>query len=264
MEILKLNESNVLEVAPWNDRGVRAGFSTRKDGVSEKPYDSMNLGIHVNDHEEHVLKNRKMFSEQIGTDLTTWKSLNQVHSNVIIDLTDYTDQEKFNHHHPRMEADGLITNQKDHVLTAFYADCVPLLFMSKEANWIGIAHAGWKGTVQKIGPNMIELFKDKGIKPQEVEVVIGPCISKKNYEVDQRVIDNIPSKYHEEVLTPTTKGHYLLDLKRLNSQYLVDNGVSEENIYTTTYCTYDDEELLFSHRRDQGKTGRMMAYIYKE
>ncbi|WP_175614814.1 peptidoglycan editing factor PgeF [Piscibacillus halophilus] len=262
MEILELSKHQLLEVSPWKESGVRAGFSTRKGGFSEPPFDSMNLGIHVHDQKEHVLKNRQRFSELIDTNLDQWKSLNQVHSDQIVDLSEPYDDQQYIHHDPKENADGMITNVKGDVLTAFYADCVPLLFKSKNSKWIGVAHAGWKGTVQEIGPKMIQRFGEKGIKPAEMEVVIGPCISKKNYEVDQRVVDHIPPKYHNEVLTPTTEGHYLLDLKRLNFLYLVDNDLNHDDIYITNYCTYEDEEWLYSYRRDKGKTGRMMAFIY--
>ncbi|MFD2638193.1 peptidoglycan editing factor PgeF [Piscibacillus salipiscarius] len=263
MEILQLVD-DVLKVTPWNQSKVQAGFSTRKGGVSESPYQSMNLGIHVNDSETAVLKNREIFSQKANTDLSSWKAVNQVHSNNIMDLSKESGGHQYNHHHPEVDADGMITNQVGQVLTAFYADCVPLLFKSKDDHWIGIAHAGWKGTVSEIGPKMVHLFNEKGIDSKNLEVVIGPCISKNNYEVDQRVADHVPEKFHSEVLMPTREGHYLLDLKRLNTLFLVDNGVNESSVYITNYCTFNDEEWLFSHRRDQGKTGRMMAYLYKQ
>ncbi|WP_194840826.1 peptidoglycan editing factor PgeF [Filobacillus milosensis] len=262
MEILEHHE-NYLEVKPWKGSNVTAGFSTRQNGYSQAPFNSMNLGLHVKDQRVHVLKNRQKFSEWIKRPLSDWKSLNQVHSNEIIDLTTWDgDLNKLKHDEAAIDADGMLTDTPNHVLTAFYADCVPLLFKAKHSNLIGIAHAGWKGTVKNIGPLMVNKFMEKGIKPGEIEVIIGPCISKKNYEVDQRVVDHIPEAYHDEVLTPTTEGHFLLDLKRLNFLYLVDADVISDYIYITEYCTFKDEELFYSYRRDQGETGRMMAFIY--
>ncbi|RPF56070.1 peptidoglycan editing factor PgeF [Aquisalibacillus elongatus] len=261
MDVLELEQNKFLRIKPWDHSPITAGFSIRKGGYSKSPYDSMNLGIHVQDNREDVLLNRKNFSEWIQCDLMEWKSLNQVHSRDIIDLSEEPDLTLYHHEQPKVDADGLITNEPTHVLTAFYADCVPLLFKSKDSNWVGIAHAGWKGTVQEIGTHMTKRFKEKGASPENLEVVIGPCISKEHYEIDQRVIDHIPETIHHEVLTPTSDGHAQLDLKRLNFRYLVDAGVKEANIHITEYCTYRDEDLFFSHRRDHGITGRMMAFI---
>ncbi|GEL75957.1 peptidoglycan editing factor PgeF [Tenuibacillus multivorans] len=265
MEVLQQHEKGYLDILPWKNSNVVAGFSTRQNGFSQTPYDSMNLGVHVQDRRENVLQNRKRFSQWIERDLKQWKSLNQIHSRNILDLTEpHYNEEDLRHDAPQVDGDGMITNNPDHVLTAYYADCVPLIFRTKQDNWIGIAHAGWKGTVKQIGPHMIERFKHKGINPEDIEVVIGPCISQSYYEIDAYVIQHIPKSYQTKVLTPTTENHGLLDLKRLNFLYLVDDGVKEENIHITDYCTYRDQSLFYSHRRDQGQTGRMMAFIYRK
>ncbi|MGM8214392.1 peptidoglycan editing factor PgeF [Bacillaceae bacterium W0354] len=261
MDDLFKNDQQLLKIIGWEEAGVLAGFSTRQYGVSEAPFDSLNVALHVNDSKDAVIRNRELVSEWLNRPLKDWFCINQIHSNKIIDLSDIDHQQSFYHDNPQINADGFITNHPKHLLVTFFADCVPLYFKSKSNDWIGLAHAGWRGTVNKIGPNMIDFFKNKGIEASNIEVVIGPCISAKHYEVDENVIQNIPIQYHNDVLKQTRPGHYLLDLKRLNRLFLVDAGVKDKNIKATDYCTFEEQQLFFSHRRDQGKTGRMLAYI---
>ncbi len=256
-------DNRLLLIDAWENDNVIAGFTTRQSGVSDGAYQSLNVALHVNDSKKAVMENRQIVSESLNVDINDWICLNQIHSRRIIDLTERDDLTPFTHE-PQIEADGLLTNKRKQFLVNFYADCVPLYFKSKDSEWIGIAHAGWKGTVDKIGPEMIKMLKNKGISEANIEVVIGPAISKLNYEVDDNVIKHIPLKYREEVLQRSRPNHYFLDLKRLNELILVDAGIKPTNIHVSSYCTYRDEKLFFSHRRDQGKTGRMMAFIYKQ
>lgn len=256
-------QSNVglIKVNHWESDGVIAGFTTRKHGVSESPYDSLNVALHVNDDRELVYENRKLVSKWLNRPLNEWICVNQVHGNSIIDLSNLNDTKQFHHNNPKVDADGLLTNNPEHLLVCFYADCVPLYFKSKRNDWVGLAHAGWRGTVNKIGKKMVELLIEKGLELEDIEVVIGPSISSQHYEVDEKVINFIPERYRQNVMKETRENHFLLDLKRLNYKYLVDAGININHIMITNYCTYKDREMFFSHRRDQGRTGRMMAYI---
>ncbi|GEN44831.1 peptidoglycan editing factor PgeF [Alkalibacillus haloalkaliphilus] len=259
-EILDQNYTSYLLNSKWKELGFTAGFSTRLNGYSNTPYNTMNVGIHVNDEVENVLKNRQYISEQIEQPLEQWCCLNQVHSTKVIDLTE-TNHNELSHDNPNIDADGMITNDPSHSLVTFYADCVPLYFIAPERGWIGLAHAGWKGTVGGISHNVVEALLSKGVQLEELKVMIGPCISQEHYEVDERVIEQIPQKYYEKVLKPSHQGRYLLDLKMLNYLYLKDLGLSTSKIETSQYCTYEDEQLFFSFRRDKGQTGRMMAML---
>src|SRR5699024_4992185 len=143
----------------------------------------------------------------------------------------------------------------------FFADCVPLFFYDKRLNIVGIAHAGWKGTVKEIGAQMVKSFVQLGSQMEDLFVAIGPCISKMNYEVNDHVIKHIDENFVSKVVTDKGEGKYLLDLKQLNVEILLQNGVMRNNIDITTYCTYEHEQLFYSYRRDNGKTGRMLAFI---
>ncbi len=108
---------------------------------------------------------------------------------------------------------------------------------------------------------MVETFKELGTVPANLLTVIGPCISHDAYEVDEQVVGHIPDEWRDKTVTARENGRYLLDLKQLNTEILLQQGVLRRNIDVTQYCTFRDESLFFSHRRDNGKTGRMLGYI---
>lgn len=239
-----------------------AGISTRKGGRSPSPFESLNMGLHVHDDETTVIENRKLLAQEIGIPIHQWVIGEQVH-NVNVKLVNKEDCGKgvYTLESAVPGVDGLITNQKHVLLAAFYADCVPLYFLDDSTGWIGIAHAGWKGTVKGMAKIMINRLIQQGASMEHLQMTIGPCISKTHYEVDKKVIDQIPVSYHKETITKTGNNHFLLDLKQLNHKIAQEAGLKNSNIHITEYCTYEEERLLYSHRRDQGKTGRMLGYI---
>ncbi|WP_411955390.1 peptidoglycan editing factor PgeF [Alkalibacillus sp. S2W] len=249
----------LMPLSNWDVFHVKSGFTTRRTGYSEKPYDYLNMALHVNDRLEDVLANRQYISQQLNEPLEHWRTLNQVHSTVVKDLTELDDLAT-KHDETVIDADGMITNDKNHVLTTFYADCVPLYFVAPQERWIGLAHAGWRGTVNGIADKMVEAFNQQGISSDALFVTIGPCISQPYYEVDEKVSSQIPNQF-QQVLKRSQQDRYLLDLKELNRLYLQLAGVKPDQIAITQYCTYESSDLFYSFRRDHGQTGRMMAYL---
>jgi hypothetical protein len=253
-----------LFIKNWHNKipGLIAGFTTRNGGVSETPFHSLNIGLHVNDNKEHVLTNRKLFVNDADFSMSDWVSGEQVHK---------TNVEKLKNENKGSGAtsltssipdtDGLITDRKGICCTAYFADCVPLFFFDYKTEFIGIAHAGWKGTVNGMASKMVSAFQEEGVLAEDLLVVIGPCISTKYYEVDEHVISHIPSEFRDNTVIPQENRRYLLDLKQLNVDILLQSGVLRNNIDVTSYCTFRDEQLFFSHRRDEGKTGRMAGFI---
>lgn len=253
-----------LSLQKWQtiDPRLSVGFATRRGGVSGSYYHSLNLGLHVADHPGNVIENRKILAEQLAIPLDHWVSGSQVHGSQIKVIsekdrgqgaTDFTTN--------IAGVDGLITNVKNILCTAFFADCVPLYFFDPVSKYIGIAHAGWRGTILGIGQQMVKTFISLGVDKENILVGIGPCISQKHYEVDESVIANIPERLLSQVTQRLPNQKYLLDLKQLNSEILLQSGILRHNISTTSYCTYQHDDLFFSHRRDAGKTGRMIGYI---
>ncbi|WP_163970737.1 peptidoglycan editing factor PgeF [Oceanobacillus halotolerans] len=263
-EVFQHSDSSILHIPKWKnyDSRLEVGFTTREGGVSKAPFATFNHGLHVSDRYEDVITNRKRLAEKLGILLDHWISGEQVHQT---DVREVYEQDKGkgsrSTKHALSGVDGMITNKAGLLCTAFFADCVPLYFFDPETNYVGIAHAGWKGTVNRMAEQMIKKLQSVGSKPKNILVVIGPCISQKHYEVDEKVIQHIPMDVRNKVSIEKGNNRYLLDLKELNKHILLQCGVLRNNIDITNYCTYQHEQLFFSHRRDQGQTGRMLGYV---
>ncbi len=249
-----------------NDR-LTVGFSTRSAGFSTGGYESLNMGLHVQDDNSTVIANREKLAVELAIPLTNWIFSEQVHGNTIQKVSSYDmGAGAYQLATAINETDGLYTNEKNVLLASLYADCVPLYFYSSVDHFVGLAHAGWKGTVGEIGPKMVNLWIEKeGIPPEAIYVAIGPCISKENYEVDDFVIERVNKVVNSHTHLPYKQiapNKYLLDLKELNKQLLISAGIKEEHIFISRYCTYDENQLFYSYRREQ-QTGRMMSFICK-
>ena len=160
-------------------------------------------------------------------------------------------------------ADGMITNEPGILLTTYYADCVPLYFFDPQTKSIGIAHAGWKGTMLKIGANTVdELQKNFGANPKNCIAVIGPSIGPCCYEVDDKVVQPMEKAYsNSSSIIRQEKERAFLNLWEANRISLQEFGLKNINIYISKLCTHCSQEHFFSHRRDKGHTGRMAAVI---
>lgn len=245
---------------------VAAGFTTRTNGTGKPPYESRNTAFHVGEEKNITINNRMSTAEHIGRPLSTWTAEEQIHGSRIVEIS-HSDAGKGSEQRETSvaEADGMITQSKEVTLVSFYADCVPLFFYAENSAVAGIAHAGWKGTAADIGAEMVRAFAEKGIPPEQIYAAIGPAISGANYEVDETVLSALKDQHDfssEEPWDRKANGRYALDLKRANRLLLEQAGAPPERIAVSGYCTYAEEELFFSHRRENGKTGRMMSYIY--
>ncbi|SIS37911.1 peptidoglycan editing factor PgeF [Salimicrobium flavidum] len=246
------------------DSAIKSGFTTRRGGFSAYPDQSLNLGLHIGDDPSLVLKNREAVAKEVGVPLSNWVFAEQVHGTEIQVVSTTERGSGAKELHTAIEgADGLICKDEDILLACFYADCVPLYFMDKSTGWIGIAHAGWKGSVNGLAGKMVRKLISEGARKDSLEMVIGPCISREKYEVDDCVAHQIQERFRVEVLEYIRPDTWMLDLKRLNREIAIDSGMSEKNNHTSEYCTYKEEELFFSHRRDHGYTGRMLGYIVR-
>lgn len=267
MEPFILQDKEYFIIESWCQKHpqLTAGFSTKNGGLSQEDFSSLNIAFHVNDAEETVRKNRQILADKLQFPMDNWVGAEQTHKVAIKEVTK-GDRGKgvYNYESAVPDTDGFFTLEKGVLLTLCYADCVPLYFFHPQTGAIGIAHAGWKGTVSGIAKEMMEVFHSHGIDPKEVQIVIGPSITERHYVVDSKVInevDKIIGKAAKKPYRQVSKGQYQLNLQQLNRQILVEAGAKEEYIATTSYCTSEDKDYFFSHRRDHGKTGRMMSFI---
>ncbi|MFD2656276.1 peptidoglycan editing factor PgeF [Gracilibacillus thailandensis] len=258
---MQLEDEGILWIKPWmsNNSNIVAGFTTREGGISHPPYQSNNLGFHVEDNPSDVLQNRQRVAEMISFSLDKWVMADQIHGNHVqfIQSKD-SGSGAFSREDAIPETDGLITTEKNVLCTALFADCVPLFFADRKQGTVAISHAGWKGTVSNIAKKTIDHFKQLSSDVKDIEVVIGPSICGSCYQVNDHVIQHIDAKYVDSY--QGADDQYQLDLKDLNYRLLVDAGVSPDHIHISKYCT-SHHSSFFSHRRDQHPTGRMMGFI---
>ncbi|WP_407307462.1 peptidoglycan editing factor PgeF [Desulfosporosinus sp. SB140] len=251
-----------LTISKWLEEGIDMGFSTRKGGVSDAPYEALNLGLHVGDDPIAVVENRKRWLEAWGVPWPEAVVGEQVHGANVVWIHERDRGRGVRELESVIPAvDGFVT-QGSVGLMMFYADCVPLFFYAPDIKAVGIAHAGWKGTVQKIGLGVLERFAELGGCAENVWVAIGPSIGPCCYTVDEHVACQFRSNFGETpFLHSLSNGHYQLDLWEANKNVLIEKGVRRENISMAAVCTKDNPESFFSHRRDGARTGRMAGWI---
>ncbi len=268
------NEQHLLFLQRWIEQfpGLTAGFTSRQGGASGPPYTSFNLGLHVGDQSEAVLVNRRRLASSLDWPFESWVSAEQIHSNKVAIVT----AEHRGLGSDELEtaiagADALVTKEHDILLTSFYADCVPLLFYDPVQKVIALAHAGWKGTVSEIAKWTIRAMEQTfSSEPQHIRAAIGPAIGACCYEVDQPVIERIIALWEENglpqdefssVVQKSNVGNAYINLKDINRQLMIKAGILPTHIELSNWCTGCHRELFFSHRKENGQTGRMASWI---
>lgn len=253
-------EVNGLEYYRFDDNPfnvVAHGFFTRNGGVSPAPWNSLNLSTTGGDSRKNVIENRerifKVINKPVESLFDTW----QVHGNKIIETITPRGIDK----EPE-QADGIITNNPEVTLFMRFADCVPLLFIDKKLQVAGIAHAGWKGTINKIAEKMVTSMSiDYGLNPVDICVGIGPCISREKYTVKQDVLSHVkelfPYDWHDVISEEDERMYF--DLVKTNKIILENAGV--KNIILSNLCTASNLHEWFSHRAENGSTGRFAVFI---
>ena len=219
-------------------------------------------------HPDHqlILNNRKSLADFLKHPLNRMVAPQQTHSNHLTQVT-INDGGKgiFTKDDAIPSTDALYTFDNDLFLWSFHADCTPILLYARNQSLIVSIHAGWVGTTNQIVRDTINILIQKHqIDPKELYAYIGPCISKNHFEVQIDVINKIKSmdfdtsSFYQQI----DATHYLVDNVGLNKQQLLNLGVSPKNITIAPYCTIDDNDLFYSHRKKEA--GRSITIIKKK
>lgn len=237
---------------------LKHGIFTRHGGVSAAPWDSLNLGGTVGDEVLAVRRNHELMYTALGVNgsraVTTW----QVHSaDVVVAIQPVRGRRWL------AQADGIITDRPDMPLAMRYADCTPLLFHDPVQGVIGIAHAGWRGTVQGMAASMVRAIQQVyGSRPADMQVVIGPSISPECFQVGEEVVKAVYAYFGtlEGLMTrDPADGTAYVNLWEANRLDLQRAGV--EQVEIAGICTVQRTDEFFSHRGEKGRTGRFGAVI---
>lgn len=244
--------------------GIKHGLSTRLGGCSNPPFASLNLGLHVNDDPDKVWLNRQLFCKAVDLTADTVVTAEQVHGDAV-KLVTAADAGRGSQHYDTAikSTDALVTNTPGLPLMLFFADCVPVLIADPVSQAIGISHAGWKGTVAKIAKKTVLAMQQHfNTKPEDCLVGIGPAIGPCCYEVDEAVISKLKTGFSQwgDLVVPQ-QGRWLLNLWEANREQLTEIGVKDKNITISQVCTAENSQIFFSHRTENGQTGRFGAII---
>jgi len=237
---------------------IRAFTSCRSGGFSQPPYDSFNLAQHVGDDKDLVNKNRQLLPNHQNF---IW--LNQTHSNICVDLDingNVADE--------ALQADACFSTRKSQVCAVMTADCLPVLFCDQQGTCVAAVHAGWRGLADGVIENTVSKMP---VNTNKLMAWMGPAISQRHFEVGKEVKEtfiNYSQAFSRNALTTDNK--YFADLYYIARQKMLALGITQ--VFGGEYCTYQQADLFFSHRRATHQasseanhiatTGRIVSAIY--
>ena len=217
--------------------GARAYFSTRLGGVSEGPYNSLNLGILTDDDGGRVRENRRRVLERVGVESAAFG--HQVHGTDLVEWDGPADEQL-------VESDAHATHTAGLGLLVLVADCLPLALAGRDR--VAMLHCGWRGLAGGIVERVLTTFDEPPA------AALGPCIGRCCFEVGPEVLAEFAG------VEGVASGR-MLDLRLVAQRKLEALGVTRvEHVDACTSCNPD---LLFSHRRDQGVTGRQCGIVVR-
>ena len=214
--------------------GYEVAFSTRQGGVSEGPFESLNLGKLTRDTEANVEENRRRLCRVLGVDAGRLTFNRQRHSAVVHRAVGGR---------RGTDGDGIWTDEPGVPILAFTADCVPVAVVGAERPALVLLHVGWRGLLEGIVREGVRALGSAG------RAAVGPAIGPCCYEVGDEVADPFRERFGDDVLAGGN-----LDLWTATERALRDAGVGEIDRFAL--CTSCNADLFFSHRRDDGVTGR--------
>jgi hypothetical protein len=229
---------------------------SRQGGVSQKPFDSLNVSLTVDDSADDVLKNRSMICGAFDISEERLIAANQVHGKKVMVIDDAIAR---NHqsHRDVDDVDAFVTNIPGVALMMKVADCQALLMFDPAQKVVAAVHAGWRGLMQDISGETINVLKkDFGVKPENLIVGIGPSLGPCcSFFSDPRV--ELSGEFE-----PYIDGKNKVDLWKFSTDQLVKHGIKPDHIEHARVCSMCGAgDKFYSFRRDRGVTGRFGVLI---
>ena len=237
-------------------KNIVHGFTTRKGGVSTGEYASLSMSPWRGDDVVNVRENERILCESLSLDLSKLTATKQEHT----DTVEIIDESRIGYGIGipwNKGVDACITTLKNVPLLCYSADCVPILMYASDIEAIAAIHAGWRGTQSEIVKKTALKMVEMGAAGNHIYVEIGPCIHKCCYEVSDDVALQFEEKYYDKC----DNGKYMLDLASVNRDLVKMYGVPDENISVSELCTKCNNDLFFSHRGQNGKSGTLAGVI---
>jgi polyphenol oxidase len=251
-------DPTAVSLVHWDEAaecGAVVAVTTRHGGVSEPPYGTLNLGLHVGDRPGDVVTNRARAATAFGVGLRDMVFAGQVHG-VTATLAGPGDRGRGteSEHDALPDADILVTTSPGVTLVILVADCVPIALVDPTARIIAAVHAGWRGTAAGAVARALRTMEDGGARPDRVMAFLGPAVHPDRYQVSANVVAALsdavrPAALDGVVARPDGPGHWLIDLVAANRQQLLRGGVRPERIAVCGATTAD--EAFFSDRAER-------------
>ncbi|HTV47614.1 MAG TPA: peptidoglycan editing factor PgeF [Phycisphaerae bacterium] len=252
------------------DAGVVHGFSTRIGGVSTGPFTSLNLGNpqgQTKDSPENISTNYQRLREALGAADTPFAWVHQVHGNEVAILksegeSEYAEspaaqiRDRFS---GQTYADAIVSDCPGALIAVRIADCVPILLSWRNARLVAVVHAGWRGVVANVIGQTLAAFGELGVNRAEILAAIGPAICLDHFEVGPEVAQEFIAAGLAAAVESKRWPKPHVDLAKAVVLQLQNGKV--EKIDAGELCTWKNSTDFFSHRRDNGVTGRMAAVI---
>ncbi len=243
-----------------NLKELKHGFFGRAGGSSRGIYSSLNVSFTSGDNARNIRKNRTIIIDTLKIKEKKVFFLNQQHTNKVVFFDKKTDET----HVVKTEADAFITNEKNIGVGIVTADCAPILAYEADSGFIAGIHAGWKGALNGICENTILKLLENDVDIKKLAVAIGPCISKKNYEVKNDMLNKFLEKDSSfESYFEKANDKIYFDLAGFIRNRFEVMGIY--NIETLRMCTYENFKIFFSNRRTchnlEKNFGRMASVI---
>ncbi len=246
----KFFKKDIIYLKEWEKFSVRAGFSTKHFPLILKKTDDLAQP-----------ENQRQFKQVVPGG--SFVFLDQPHGSRVAVLEDGAKYASAGFYQ-LPDADGVLTNLAGLTLLALTADCLPIFLCAKsrhseKADWIGIVHAGWRGTKDRIAETAFQTLLSKSkASPADIRIIFGPAIRKDHYEVGPEFRKPFGKKFVRK-----RKGRFYFDLAAQNRKQLMRAGALDQNILDLDICTVCENSDFYSFRKEQDSAGRIISLITK-
>ena len=243
--------------------GFQAWTSLRNGGVSSVPFDSLNLGLNTQDQKKNVVQNRNIFFDHLKLSVSRSVYMQQIHSAAIVRVGIENAGWGFEEHGTAVgPCDAMMTDQSL-FLNVGTADCLALGIVHPQKRITAVAHCGWRGALAMLASNLLQqMCRVWSLNPQDCLAGLSVCLGPEDLELGPEQYEQFQRKFSADDMQkfsmPGNDGHFKLNLWNCIMLQLMQSGMKQENMEVQNHSTLR-ESRLFSYRRDQGNTGRMMS-----
>ena len=258
-ELREKDKVKYLVITEFEDTNlVNHCFSTRIGGVSTGEAGTLNFGFTRKDTRENVLENFRIICKTVDVDFNKLVLTDQVHDNKVYKVTEKDAGKGITRESDIKSIDAFVTNVPGIPIVTFHADCIPVFFLDTNKKAIGLAHSGWKGTYNNISNNVVnKMIEEYRTNPEDLICGIGPSIMQCHFEVGDDIAQMFGEKYGNEFIERRHKPY--INLTAIVEKQLQQCGI--RNIIQSNICTYCNNDIYYSYRGDNHKTGSLISLM---